>query len=653
MIPRPRSERAAALVLSGTAVVLLLFVLHVTLGLPAPAAFEHVWSPVIEASVSLTLLLRAISGEAERRAWLVLSAGVASFGCGDLYYTLVLAQRTSVPFPSVADGLYAGFYLACLLALGLLVRSRVGVFSASVWLDALLGSLTVAAVGAALVLPAILSSTGGDTGTIVTNLVYPLADLVLLGVVAGAIALMGWRPGRGFGLIAAALCLFAVTDSTYLYQTALGSYRSGTLLDTGWEAALVLLAVASSQPARRVTKRIEGWVLLVAPLAFGVISLGVTMYDHFARVNTAALLLASAALLAVLIRLGLTFAEHLELLARTQAESLTDVLTGLGNRRALMRDLDEAARSARADRPVVFVLFDLDGFKGYNDRFGHPAGDAMLRRLGERVRAAVAPSATAYRLGGDEFCILSAPGAADPDALVARAHDALSEQGGDFAVKASFGRVRMPADADAADDVLRTADRRLYRHKNDGRASASRQGSALLLRALEAHHPGAGASHAAVAALAERVARQLGLPADEVREIGNAAELHDVGTLGVPREILQKVGPLDAAETTLMQTQTLIGQRILDAAPALAVAARFVRSSNEHWDGSGHPDRLVGAAIPIGSRIIQACAAYDALIRAGASARAALAEVERGSASWFDPQVVGALAELSREAIAA
>jgi diguanylate cyclase (GGDEF)-like protein len=640
-------ERSARVLLVVTGAILVLFALRSTRNMPAPAALEHAWSPVIEALVSFTLLLRALSGQGERRAWFALSAGVASFCGGDLYYTLVLAHRSAVPFPSIADGLYAGFYAGCLLALGLLVRSRVGVFSASVWLDAILGSLAVGAVGAALVFPAVLSSTGGDVGTVVTNLAFPLADLLLLSVVVGGIALMGWRPGRGFALIAAALCLFAVTDSTYLYQTALDTYQSGTLLDTGWEAALFLLALAAWQPARRVVRRLEGWVLLVAPLTFGVISLGVTTYDHFARVDTTALLLATAALLTVLIRLGLTFAEHLRTLADTQAESLTDVLTGLGNRRALMRDLDDAAQRAQSGRPVVFVLFDLDGFKGYNDRFGHPAGDGLLARLGARLREVVGPDATAYRLGGDEFCILTASGAPDRDLVVARARAALSEQGDEFAVTASFGRVLIPAEAAAADDVLREADRRLYRHKNDGRASASRQGSALLLRALEAHHAAVGRPDT-VAALAQAVARRLRLSDDVVAEIAHAAELHDIGKLGIPAAILERRGLLSAEEMQLVRRHTLIGQRILDAAPALSAAGRLVRSAHERWDGMGYPDGLVGEEIPLGSRIIFACAAFDAMSRSEADPVAgryhAVAELERCSGSQFDPEVVSALA---------
>ena len=285
---------------------------------------------------------------------------------------------------------------------------------------------------------------GGDAKIVITNLTFPLADLVLLSVAVAAIALLRWRPGRGFTLIAVALCLFALTDSIYLYRTALGTYHQGTLLDVGWEAALVTLAFAAWQPARRVSARIDGWTTLVAPLVLGAACLGLTVYDHFAPVDTVALLLSAAAVGAVLLRLALTFAEHLRTLARSQSEALTDVLTGLGNRRALMRRLEDAAAHADVTEPALLVLFDLDGFKGYNDRFGHPAGDALLRRLGRALQSAVEPAGSAFRLGGDEFCLLAQPIPAGIDAFINGAGDALSERGEGFEISASYGGVLLP-----------------------------------------------------------------------------------------------------------------------------------------------------------------------------------------------------------------
>src|SRR3954451_8363036 len=91
-----------------------------------------------------------------------------------------------------------------------------------------------------------------------------------------------------------------------------------------------------------------------------------------------------------------------------EAQATTDGLTGLGNRRKLLRDLDRHLKGANGDRAAVLTLFDLNGFKNYNDAFGHPAGDALLVRLGGALAGAVAAfDGTAYRPGGDEFCVIA------------------------------------------------------------------------------------------------------------------------------------------------------------------------------------------------------------------------------------------------------
>jgi HD-GYP domain-containing protein (c-di-GMP phosphodiesterase class II) len=140
-------------------------------------------------------------------------------------------------------------------------------------------------------------------------------------------------------------------------------------------------------------------------------------------------------------------------------------------------------------------------------------------------------------------------------------------------------------------------------------------------------------------------AERLGLPASEVKRIGLAAELHDVGKTAIPDAILNKPGPLDTSEWEFMRQHTVIGERILLAAPSLAPTAELVRASHEAFDGSGYPDGLCGEAIPLGSRIIAACDAFDAMIserayRAGMSVEDAIAELRRCAGTQFDPHVV-------------
>jgi two-component system cell cycle response regulator len=299
---------------------------------------------------------------------------------------------------------------------------------------------------------------------------------------------------------------------------------------------------------------------------------------------------------------------------------------------------------------LVLALFDLNGFKQYNDTFGHLAGDALLVRVGDRLRRALDGSATAYRMGGDEFCVLAATDAAGGAAIAGRAANALSETGEAFAIDCAYGVASIPREASAASDALRLADQRMYENKA-GRVSASRQSTDVLLKVLSEHSPGLHEHIGEVAQLAVLVARSLGLSESEVERIELAAELHDVGKVAIPETILNKPGPLDADEWDFMRRHTEIGERIINAAPSLAHVAGLVRAHHESYDGTGYPDQLAGEEIPIGARIIAVCDAFGAMIKKRPYSDAievadALAEVRRCAGSRFDPSIAPLFCEL-------
>ncbi len=159
------------------------------------------------------------------------------------------------------------------------------------------------------------------------------------------------------------------------------------------------------------------------------------------------------------------------LLDESRREATTDVLTGLGNRRALEQDLDLEINADGTDE-LTLVIYDLNGFKNYNDTLGHPAGDALLARLASRLRQAMAGRATAYRMGGDEFCVLARCPRDDGERLARLGAQSLSESGNGFRVAASFGAARVPSEAADVREALRLADERLYCEKAVRRASA-------------------------------------------------------------------------------------------------------------------------------------------------------------------------------------
>src|SRR5262249_31076941 len=155
----------------------------------------------------------------------------------------------------------------------------------------------------------------------------------------------------------------------------------------------------------------------------------------------------------------------LVLLRESRVQALTDTLTGLANRRALMDELAKRLDRSHTDGPSTLVFFDLDGFKSYNDAFGHSAGDELLTRLGAALSRAVLGRGTAFRPGGDEFCVIFDGDLDRRDAFVSGAAAALAESGQDFHIQASFGLVVLPAEAETPTAALRLVDERMYAHK--------------------------------------------------------------------------------------------------------------------------------------------------------------------------------------------
>jgi diguanylate cyclase (GGDEF)-like protein len=342
------------------------------------------------------------------------------------------------------------------------------------------------------------------------------------------------------------------------------------------------------------------------------------------------------------------------LLAATQEEALTDSLTGLGNRRRFVSDLETLLVEGDSDDPVSLTVFDLDGFKTYNDSFGHAAGDALLGRVASRLTDATDGYGTAYRVGGDEFCVLASATAAGPGSLTERSAAALSEEGEGFSVRCSYGSVLMPTEASDLTEALRIADNRMYLHKQRNRPSADRQSIDVLVSLLNERDSQLAQHLAGVADLAEAASRGLEVPEPQLRALRQAAELHDVGKLAIPEEILGKPGPLSEDEWAFVRRHTLIGERILGAAAALGAAAKLVRSTHERWDGTGYPDRLAGSKIPLGARIIAVCDAFDAMTSPRPYAEPltgedAIRELIRCAGTQFDPEVVKAFATVQAD----
>ena len=586
-------------------------------------------------------------GWGRERGWVLIGIGAVFWASGDIYWTLALGNLANPPVPSLADAGYLSFCPFAFAGILALVRRRMSGVPKALAADSAAATLAVGALGAALVVQPVVAHADGGVLAVATNLAYPIFDLLLLGLIVGVTALGNWRLNRTWVLLAASVLAFWIADSVYVVADATGTYTQNDWYNALWYWSPVLAALAGWLP-RSVSVPARGRVSargIVMPVAFASVAIAILVWSSFDRVGVIAIVLATGSLSVVMGRLVLTWRDNARLLRASQYEAMADALTGLGNRRALIADLERRLSPPGEDRPFTLVLFDLDGFKQYNDNFGHPSGDALLRRLGAKLEGHLGAAGSVYRIGGDEFCALIDTPPDDSDSHVGAAAGALSEHGEGFAIGCSHGSVLLPSEAEDVSSALSIADQRMYTHKRAGRVSAAQQSRDVLLSALAERNPALDAHGHEVAELAGAVAATFALPTEEIEMIRHAAELHDVGKVAVPDAILNKPAALDQAEWAFIRRHTLIGEKIVAAAPDLARVARLVRSSHENYDGTGYPDALKGREIPLGSRIIAVCDAYDAMTtdrpyRQAMDEDSAVGELRRCAGTQFDPEVV-------------
>ena len=601
----------------------------------------------------------AISRPRERIVWASVAAGLLSWAIGNTYFNYVFSTMEEIPFPSKADYGFVGFYPFVGIGMMLMVRARYG--RANFGFDAAISAVGTSAIASAVVLPTVIANLGGDMAVNATNLAYSGGDVLLLGMAASIFGIAKWRVDRSTLAMTLGLGAFSATDIWMTYAVNAGTYQVGTILDEGWLFGGLLVASASFFQARPARPRARGaFEDLLVPGVFGMSSLGLLVWGSVdaGRPGLPAMLLASVTITLMLARMASLLRVNSRLLDEREQQAETDALTGLGNRRRLVADLHHALDGSEAPGAHVLVLYDLDGFKRYNDTFGHPAGDALLERLAKKLDAVVVPAGgAAYRLGGDEFCAWL-PGTHDQAAaLIERTSVALSEDAGEFSVTTSYGVSSYPEDGTDAHAIMASADERMYAfkysvrhapgegrddHRTRGMTTADpRKDAAASMRALSVTHP-------ELLEMAATIASRLKLDAAEVERVTQLAELHDVGRVAIPDAILDKREPLSEPEWQIVRQHPEVGQRILGATNELAEVGRLVRATHERWDGTGYPDRLEGEQIPLPARIVFACDAFYAMVsdrpyRPAMTVQQAIEELRSNAGTQFDPTVVDAL----------
>ena len=470
-----RRPRLVLTVLGLLIVAAIVYSAHAVLGLGGHAN-PHLWNhwlyDAIIGGSAAVCLWRAFSIRGDRGAWAAIGFGITLYWLGDLYWNTYLADLASPPYPSWADAGWLAYYVPLYVGLMLILHRRVAGLPLSMWLEGVVGALALASVCATLVFDPLVTSTGGDLGTVATNLAYPTADLLLAIIIAAGLALQRERSSASWALIGAGVVLFAVGDCTYVVEAARNTYVEGTWVDVTWPAAMVLAAMAAwARDGVPVALEGAGWVGRALSICFGSLVIGVLLLESLHRMPLVSRLLIVGAVVALIGRLLISSHERAQL-ERTGNEARTDELTGLANRRRFY----EETELALAAGPVGLLLLDLNRFKEINDSLGHNSGDELLCDVAERLTSALPPGGRIARIGGDEFVVLLDARHTERSALgAARAcREALETpftlDGFHAPMTASIGIALAPAHAVTRAELLRCADVAMYSAKTHGTA---------------------------------------------------------------------------------------------------------------------------------------------------------------------------------------
>ncbi|MCC6831966.1 MAG: diguanylate cyclase [Thermoleophilia bacterium] len=369
--------------------------------------------------------------------------------------------------------------------------------------------------------------------------------------------------------------------------------------------------------------------------------------------------------------------------ARELAEerSRIDALTGLFNRSHMVDQLTGELRRADAGAQPGLVLIDIQGLRDANHTYGHTAGDDLLQEVAKRLRGTLRNYDCVARWDAKRFALL-VPQVPDDGALW-RVAESLRQvitsapipigDGHEIWTRCAVGCAHGSTDLTDADLLLDAAELAVSRARSSGAdravlhgeiaADLAQQPDALRIAEALARtaslREGMPEEHCPqVAELAVAVADRLELSAQESMRCRLAGWLHDVGKVAIPEAILTKPGPLDDNEWEIMRTHSELGERMLAGMPNLTDVAPVVRHHHERWDGTGYPDGLAGAAIPVEARIVAAADAYSAItssppFHAPRDPAQAVAELRRSAGTHLEPRVAEALCQVIEERLAA
>jgi diguanylate cyclase len=484
LMPRTETLRPGARFLVCACVALLALtaiadLLHVVLGLGA--SWDDAMSgPVVAGSNALGAVLVIAAASKARRAravWWLLAAGISSYAIGGVLWNCWLQYMPHPPTPSLADVFWMGMYPLVGAALVVATRNHSrDQDSRRVLIDAVVAASAAVALCAAFIVPPLIHAAQRNHGALVTDLMYPLGDMVIGVLAVALLSVRGWRLNRTWMLLIPVFPIWLVGDSTWALQISSNASTGSSAVTLFYMTAFALLAAAAWQPrssygAGVPADRDTAHSFVAVPALLGLIPPIILLYDHFSRISLSALILTWVALLASILRVAVAMRDAM-VLRDAQHAAHTDELTGLPNRRMFLTQLDQRLKLAESGPgSLTAVMLDLDNFKQLNDTLGHDAGDELLRLTGPRLVRAAGPDSLVARLGGDEFAILLEPNClrGDAGAIAQRVLDSFNEplqvHGLALRLTASAGIATYPNDADGPDTLLKCADIAMYEAK--------------------------------------------------------------------------------------------------------------------------------------------------------------------------------------------
>jgi diguanylate cyclase (GGDEF)-like protein/putative nucleotidyltransferase with HDIG domain len=356
-----------------------------------------------------------------------------------------------------------------------------------------------------------------------------------------------------------------------------------------------------------------------------------------------------------------------------------DSVTGLLNHRAVHQRMEaEFGRASRHNSPLSVIMMDLNNFKLFNDTYGHPVGDQVLKRVAHVLEVECRKFDILARYGGDEFLAIL-PDTDEPLAMIVaqRLRTRMSQEGfqltGDertIPVTLSFGVATYPTDGTNRHELLTIADANLYGAKlsDSGiKSSSATQRSSRELRtdssfevldamvtAVDNKDRYTRRHSEDVTEYALWIAEEMGLSEETMRIIRVGGLLHDVGKIGVPEDILHKPGRLTPEEYEVMKRHPQLGALIVGGVPGMEAITDIVRSHHERWDGQGYPDGLQGEDTPLLGRLLAVADAYSAMTtarpyRQGMEWQAAVEEIRNNIGTQFDPQMALAFLDAAQK----